>query len=61
MKVLNQIINDRNITTDNINVLLSGVVLSGLVFTIRNVINNVKGKLSENVIKEDIEPSDTAI
>lgn len=56
MKVLNQIINDRNITTDNVNVLLSGVVLAGLVFVIRNVIGKVKGNL-----KEEIEPSDKAI
>jgi hypothetical protein len=51
MKILNQIINDRNITTDNINVLLSGVVLAGLVFTIRNIIKKVKSNISETFIK----------
>jgi hypothetical protein len=51
MKILNQIIGDRNITTDNINVLLSGVVLAGLVFAIRNIIKKVKGNLSETFIK----------
>ena len=61
MKVLNQIINDRNINTDNINVLLSGVVLAGLVFTIRNVIGKVKGSLDKKDLNEEIEPSDTAI
>ena len=63
MKILNQIINDRNITTDNVNVLLSGVVLSGLVFTIRNIIKKVKDNISDTKknLKEEIEPSDTAI
>jgi hypothetical protein len=63
MKILNQIINDRNITTDNVNVLLSGVVLSGLVFTIRNIIKKVKGNISDTKedLKEEIGPSDTAI
>jgi hypothetical protein len=63
MKILNQIINDRNITTDNINVLLSGVVLAGLVFTIRNIIKKVKGNLSDTKedLKEEIEPSDKAV
>jgi hypothetical protein len=63
MKVLNNIINDRNITTDNINILLSGVVLSGLVFTIRNIIKKVKGNISDTKedLKEEIEPSHTAV
>ena len=63
MKILNNIINDRNITTDNVNILLSGVVLSGLVFTIRNIIKKVKGNISDTKedLKEEIEPSDRAI
>lgn len=63
MKILNNIINDRNITTDNVNILLSGVVLAGLVFTIRNIIKKVKGNISDTKedLKEEIEPSDRAI
>jgi hypothetical protein len=51
MKILHQIINNRGITTDSVDVLLSGVVLGGIVFAIRNIIKSVKGKLDENYVR----------
>ena len=63
MKIINTIINDRNLTTDNLQVLLSGVVLSGLTFFIKNLLKKSKDKIDESnkIIKEDIEPSSKAI
>lgn len=63
MKILNQLINTKSITTDSVDVLLSGVVLVGLVFAIRNIIKSVKGKLDggKEDIKENVEPSEDAI
>ena len=63
MKVIGSIINDRNITTDNLQVLLSGVVVGGIVFFIRNLLKKSKDKLDESFVKlhEDIEPSSKTI
>ena len=63
MDIIGNIINDRGITTDNVSILLKGVVLAGIVFSIRNIINSIKNRLSDNKvdIKEDIEPSEKAI
>jgi len=63
MKILNQLINTKSITTDSVDVLLSGVVLGGLVFAIRNIIKSVKGKLDggKEDIKENVEPSEDTI
>ena len=63
MKIITTIINDRNITTDSINVLVSGVVLSGIVFAIKNLLLKLKGSLTnkKDSLKEDVEPSDRAI
>jgi hypothetical protein len=63
MKILNQLINTKSITTDSVDVLLSGVVLGRLVFAIRNIIKSVKGKLDggKEDIKENVEPSEDAI
>ena len=63
MKIIGSIINDRNITTDNLQVLVSGVVLGGIVFFIRNLLKKSKETLDESyvTIKEDIEPSSKTI
>ena len=63
MKVIGSIINDRNITTDNLQVLVSGVVLGGIVFFIRNLLKKSKDNLDESFVtlKEEIEPSSKTI
>lgn len=63
MKVIGSIINDRNITTDNLQVLLSSVVVGGIVFFIRNLLKKSKDNLGESFVtlKEDIEPSERAV
>ena len=63
MKVIGSIINDRNITADNLQVLVSGVVLGGIVFFIRNLLKKSKDNLGESFVtlKEDIEPSSKAV
>jgi hypothetical protein len=63
MKIITKIITDRQITTDNINVLLSGVVLAGIVFSVKNLIGNLKDKFTnkKDNLKEEIEPSDRVI
>jgi len=63
MDIIGNIINDRGITTDNVSMLLKGVVLAGIVFSLRNIVNKIKNKLSDDKvdIKEDIEPSENAI
>jgi len=63
MDIIGNIINDRGITTDNVSMLLKGVVLAGIVFSLRNIVNKIKNKLSDDKvdIKEDIEPSEKAI
>jgi len=63
MKLVTSIIGDRGITTDNLQVLLSGVVLSGIVFFIKNVLKKTKNKMDESFVtlKEDIEPSSKTV
>ena len=63
MKIIGSIINDRNITADNLQVLVSGVVLGGIVFFIRNLLKKSKDNLGESFVtlKEDIEPSSKAV
>jgi hypothetical protein len=63
MKIIGSIINDRNITTDNLQVLVSGVVVGGIVFFIRNLLKKSKDNLGESFVtlKEDIEPSEKAV
>lgn len=58
MEIVRNIINDRGITSDNIEMLSSGVVLSALVFTIKNLIDKFKDmlgrkKISESLINEE--------
>jgi len=48
MKIIQSIINDRNITVDNLNILLSGIVLSGIVFSIKSLIGKGKEMFSKN-------------
>ena len=63
MKLVNTIIENRDITIDNLQVLLSGVVLSGLVFYIKSLLKKTKDNLDESfvTIKEDIDPSSKTI
>ena len=63
MKIITSIIGDRGITIDNLQVLLSGVVLSGLVFYIKNLLKKSKDNLGESFVtlQEDIEPSSKTI
>ena len=51
MKIIGSIINDRNITTDNLQVLVSGVVLGGIVFFIKNLLKKSKESLDESFIR----------
>ena len=51
MKIINSIINDRGITIDNVQVLLSGVVLGGIVFFIKNLLKKSKETLDESYIR----------
>jgi hypothetical protein len=48
MKILVSLINDRNITVDNVNMLLSGIILSGLVFSIKSLLGKGKEYFSKN-------------
>ena len=63
MRVIDSIINDRSITIDNIQTLVSGVVLGGIVFFIKNLLKKSKDNLGESFVtlKEEIEPSSSAI
>lgn len=63
MKIIGSIIENRNITTDNVQMLLGGVVLSGVVFYIKNLLKKSKDNLGESfvMLKEDIEPSSKAV
>ena len=63
MKIIGSIIENRNITTDNVQMLLGGVILSGLVFYIKNLLKKSKDNLGESfvTIKEDIDPSSKAV
>ena len=63
MRVIGSIINDRSITIDNIQTLVSGVVLGGIVFFIKNLLKKSKDNLGESFVtlKEEIEPSSSAI
>lgn len=47
MDILKLIINDRSITIDNLKVLTTGVVLSALTFSIKNLIEKFKDKFSK--------------
>ena len=63
MKIIGSIINDRGITVDNLQTLVSGVVLGGIVFFIKNLLKKSKDNLGESFVtlKEDIEPSSKAV
>jgi len=51
MKNIGSIINDRGITIGNVKVLLSGIVLSALVFYIKNLLKKTKDKIDESYVK----------
>ena len=51
MKIIGSIINDRGITVDNLQTLVSGVVLGGIVFFIKNLLKKSKDKLDENYVR----------
>lgn len=61
MKIINLIINDRNITTDNLQVLLSGVVLSGITFFIKNLLKKSKDNLDESFIRLTADNTDNLL
>jgi hypothetical protein len=62
MKIITTIINDRHLTTDNVNMLLGGVVLASVVFAIKNLLKKTKDKMDEAVmLGEQIKPSSSAI
>ena len=62
MKILESIINDRNITVDNVSMLLTGIVLSGIVFSIKSLLGKGKEYFSKNKsITEDVNPSSNAV
>jgi hypothetical protein len=62
MKILESIINDRNITVDNVSMLLTGIVLSGIVFSIKSLLGRGKDYFSKNKsITEDVNPSSSAV
>ena len=51
MKNIGSIINDRGITVGNIKALLIGVILSAIVFYIKNLLKKTKSKLDEGYVK----------
>jgi hypothetical protein len=61
MKIIGSIINDRNITTDNLQVLVSGVVLGGIVFFIKNLLKKSKDNLDESFIRLTADNTDNLL
>ena len=49
MKILESIINDRNITVDNVIMLLTGIVLSVIVFSIKSLLVNPSSNAVKNI------------
>ena len=60
MKIIDGVIQDNNISADNVERLLSGAALAATVYSLKSVFNKLKGKFKKD-INEDIEPSDVAI
>ena len=60
MKIIDDIIKNNNISSDNVERLLSGAALSATVFSLKSVFGKLKGKFKKSV-NEDINPSEIAI
>ena len=60
MKIIDHIIKDNNISSDNVERLLSGAALSATVFSLKSVFGKLKGRL-KNPVNEDVNPSEIAI
>lgn len=60
MKIIDDIIKDNNISSDNVERLLSGAALSATVYSLKSVFGKLKGKFKKSV-NEDINPSGVAI
>ena len=60
MKIIDDIIKDNNISSDNVERLLSGAALSATVYSLKSVFGKLKGRLKKTV-NEDINPSGVAI
>ena len=57
MKIIDDIIKNNNISSDNVERLLSGAALSATVFSLKSVFGNLKGRL-KNPVNEDVNPSE---
>jgi len=60
MKIIDDIIKNNNISSDNVEKLLSGAALSATVYSLKSVFGKLKGKFKKSV-NEDINPSEVAI
>ncbi len=60
MKIIDGVIQDNNISADNVERLLTGAALATTVYSLKSVFNKLKGKFKKD-INEEIEPSDVAI
>lgn len=60
MKIIDDIIKNNNISSDNVEKLLSGAALSATVYSLKSVFGKLKGKFKKSV-NEDINPSGVAI
>ena len=60
MKIIDDIIKNNNISSDNVERLLSGAALSATVFSLKSVFCKLKGRL-KNPVNEDVNPSEIAI
>lgn len=60
MKIIDEVIKDNNISSDNVEKLLSGATLAVIVYSLKSVFGKLKNKIKGNV-NEDIKPSDEAV
>lgn len=60
MKIIDDIIKNNNISSDNVEKLLSGAALSATVYSLKSVFGKLKGKFKKSV-NEDVNPSEVAI
>jgi len=60
MKIIDEVIKDNNISSDNVEKLLSGATLAVIVYSLKSVFGKLKNKIKGNV-NEDINPSEDAV
>jgi hypothetical protein len=60
MKIIDEVIKDNNISSDNVERLLSGAALAVIVYSLKSVFGKLKNKIKGNV-NEDITPSEDAV